>query len=102
MAGSIIYSIIVLTRESVWIKEITKYQCTDSYLLNIFHYYERNIDKMSSLLIEASFLWGVLLISQFCYFVTRNKIGDLFAKEIEVESIKEPSVNQEQIDALGK
>jgi hypothetical protein len=84
MAGSVIYSIIILTRESVWIKEITKISCTDQYLLNIFFYYESNIDKMSSFLIEASFLWGVLLISEFCYFVTRNKIGDLFAKTIEV------------------
>lgn len=63
IAASIIYSIATLTKESLWIKEIIKIKCTDSYLEEIFLYYEHSIDKISTLLIEACFLWGVLLIA---------------------------------------
>ena len=31
----VVYSITVLTSESVWIKQIVKYKCTDTYLQNI-------------------------------------------------------------------
>jgi hypothetical protein len=37
--ASIVYSIVNATGDSTWIKQIVKYQCTDSYLQNIFLYY---------------------------------------------------------------
>ena len=82
IAGSIVYSLHVLTNESRWIKEIIQQQCTDQHLEKIFLYYEQKIDYISVLLVEASFVWGVLLICHFCYFVMRNCIGDLAAKTV--------------------
>ena len=35
---------------------------------------------MSSTLIQCSFYWGAMAIIHICYFVTRNKIGDLYGK----------------------
>ena len=69
----------------MWIKQITKLQCTDNYLQNIFYYYELNIDQMSSSLIQATFYFGFIIILHLCYFVTRNYIGDLYSKTIIVE-----------------
>lgn len=46
--GSIIYSIVGATSDSTWIKQIVKYQCTDSYLQNIFLYYEHMIDQIAT------------------------------------------------------
>lgn len=64
---------------------ITKLQCTDSYLQNIFYYYEQNIDQMASTLIQCTFFLGFLIILHFCYFITRNYIGDLYSKTVAVE-----------------
>lgn len=37
--GSIVYSIVTTTSDSVWIKQIIRLQCTDTYLQDIFRYY---------------------------------------------------------------
>ncbi len=79
--GSIIYSIVNTTIDSTWIKQIVRYQCTDNYLQNIFLYYETNLDQISTTLIKASFVWGVLFTIHIIYFVARNYIGDLFSKK---------------------
>ena len=47
-------------------------------------------------------MWGVLLLIQFCYFIMRNYIGDLSDNIVEVESIKEPSVNSNEMMVLEK
>lgn len=46
--ASIVYSIVNATSDSTWIKQIVKYQCTDSYLQNIFLYYELIIDQTAT------------------------------------------------------
>lgn len=91
--GSIVYSIVTTTSDSVWIKQIIRLQCTDTYLQDIFRYYETMIDKTASILIKATFVWVVLFICHVIYFITRTCIGDLFSKrEPEPEQIS--SVDQ--------
>jgi hypothetical protein len=51
MAGMIIYSLVILTKESVWIKQVIKYNCTDQYLKQILFYYEDQLDYISRLLV---------------------------------------------------
>ena len=79
--ASIVYSIVNATSDSTWIKQIVKYQCTDSYLQNILLYYEIMIDQTASYLITACFLWGVLFIAHIVFFVIRTYIGDLYSKK---------------------
>ena len=92
----------MLTHESVWIKRIIKQQCTDTYLNEIFLYYENRIDYISQILVEASFVWAVLIIGQFSFFITRNKIGDLSSNVVQQESVKEPSIDSEQFKVIDK
>jgi hypothetical protein len=96
--GSIINAINNLTKDSIWIKTILQYQCTDSYLSNIFLYYEGIIDNSSSVLLQAAFIWVVLFIIHIIYFAVRVKIGDLNIKENVVEEIS--SVSQEPVEIL--
>ncbi len=96
-----VYSIISTTNDSNWIKQIVRYQCTDTYLQNIFLYYEKEIDKISTILLQVSFIWGVLFVIHIVYFVSRNYIGDLFSKkEVVLEEI--PSVSNEPLNVLEK
>lgn len=93
--GSIIYSIYNATNDSTWIKQIVKYQCTDTYLQNIFLYYEYMIDQTATYLITASFIWTVLFFAHIIFFATRTYIGDLYSKKEPVAEI--PSESQEPL-----
>jgi len=75
-----VYSIYVLTDNSKWIKQIIKNKCTDSFLQDIFTYYESQIDYMAATLIAAAIISGVLFLVHIIYFCTRTKAGDLFSK----------------------
>jgi hypothetical protein len=93
--ASIVYSILNTTKDSTWIKQIVKYQCTDNYLQNIFLYYEYMIDQTATYLLTASFICGVLFIAHIVFFATRTYIGDLYSKQ---EAVPEASsVSQEHI-----
>lgn len=100
VAGSIIYTILNFTNDSVWIKEIMKLQCTDNFLQNIFLYYEGVMDMNSTMLLEVIFVWAVLFIIHIIFFATRVQIGDLFAKKEIVEEV--PSESQEPLQILEK
>lgn len=95
--GSIIYSIVNATSDSTWIKQIVKYQCTDSYLQNIFLYYEHMIDQTSTYLITACFLWGVLFIAHIIFFTARNYMGDLYTKREAVPEVSSISEGQQPL-----
>jgi hypothetical protein len=45
------------------------------------------IDQISTILIQATFVWGVLLVVHIIYFATRNYIGDLYSKKEVIEEI---------------
>lgn len=51
MASTICYALAVMTSESVWIKNIIKQQCTDSYIENILLSYEHKVDYASEVLV---------------------------------------------------
>lgn len=97
-----VYSISNTTSDSTWIKQIVKYQCTDTYLQNIFLYYEGAIDQISATLTKASFIWGVLFLIHLIYFVTRNYIGDLYSKKEVILEEAIPSVSNEPLNVLEK
>jgi hypothetical protein len=100
--GSIIYSIINTTSDSTWIKQIVKYQCTDSYLQNIFLYYEYMIDQTATYLVTACFLWGVLFVVHIIFFATRNYIGDLYTKKEPIPEASSISQEPLPLDILEK
>jgi large-conductance mechanosensitive channel len=95
--GGIIYSIVNTTSDSTWIKQIIKYQCTDTYLQNIFLYYEHMIDQTSTYLVTACFLWGVLFVAHIIFFAVRNYIGDLYSKRDAVPEVSALSDSQQQL-----
>ena len=47
-------------------------------------------------------MWVVLIIGQFSFFITRNKIGDLSSHVVEQESVKEPSIDSDQFKVIDK
>jgi len=84
IASVICFALAVLTSESVWIKNIIKQQCTDSYIENIFLTYEHKTDYASEVLVESMFVWIVLVIWNVAYFIMRTQVGDLSSKIVEV------------------
>lgn len=100
--GSIIYSIVGATSDSTWIKQIVKYQCTDSYLQDIFLYYEYMIDQIATYLITATFLWCTLFIAHLLFFIIRNYIGDLYTKKEAVPEASSASQEPLPLEILEK
>lgn len=98
--ASIVYSITRTTNDSVWIKQIVKYQCTDDYLQNIFLYYELMIDGIANTLTTATFLWGVLFAIHIIFFIARMYIGDLYSKREPVQEAESIEQQQMPLDVL--